>query len=199
MKIVFDSGKLDKEDISISIFGILGLLPVAFMPYNIGLMAFFNKFARIALVFVICAIVFQVSKGFRTIRNKKYLNDLICFLDADSGICGKQIDYKLGKAEIKYIKGLVIIKVQEKVERFLDGKVSEYVYSKNNIEKNFATVLTLAVMTIKTNSDKKLETNIKHFTTYIKGFCNMNFYDIDLDNLEMILSKFDYILEHDLN
>ncbi|WP_290063491.1 hypothetical protein [Paraclostridium bifermentans] len=199
MKIVFDSGNIDSEGIAISILGIVGLLTLAFTPYDIGLTIFFRKFARLALVFVICGLVFQVSKGFRTIRNKKYLANLIYFLDADSGICGKQIDYKLEKAEIKYIKELVIIKVQEKVERVLDGKVSEYVYSKKYIEKNFITVLTLAVLTIKTNSDKKLETNIKHFTTYIKGFCNMSFNDMNLDNLEMILSKFDDILEYDLN
>lgn len=154
--------------------------------------------AVISLIFNISYIIFEISKGFRVIRNNQYLDDVIWSLK-DVEIYTNDIEDKLERSEVEYVKGVIITKIQEKVERVLNDKVSEYVYSKKNIEENFTVVLDLAVLSIKTNSDENLELKIKNFTSYTKRFYYMRFYRIDLNSIKKIVSKFDDILEYELN
>ncbi|WP_290063334.1 hypothetical protein [Paraclostridium bifermentans] len=198
MKINFNHRILDKKNIRNCLIGIVPLLFVLYLPYQSDLGFIIYVVAIISLIFNISYIIFEISKGFRIIRNNQYLDEVIWSLK-DVEIYTDDIEGKLERSEVEYIKGVIITKIQEKVERVLDGKVSEYVYSKKNIEENFTVVLDLAVLSIKTNSDESLELKIKNFTSYTKRFYYMRFYRIDLNSIKKIASKFDDILEYELN
>lgn len=198
MKINFNHRILDKKNIRNCLIGIVPLLFVLYLPYQSDLGFIIYVVAIISLIFNISYIIFEISKGFRIIRNNQYLDEVIWSLK-DVEIYTNDIEDKLERSEVEYIKGVIITKIQEKVERVLNGKVSEYVYSKKNIEENFTVVLDLAVLSIKTNSDESLELKIKNFTSYTKRFYYMRFYRIDLNSIKKIVSKFDDILEYELN
>lgn len=198
MKINFNPRILNKKNICNCLIGIVPLLFILFLPYQSDLGFIIYVVAVISLIFNISYIIFEISKGFRVIRNNQYLDDVIWSLK-DVEIYTNDIEDKLERSEVEYVKGVIITKIQEKVERILNGKVSEYVYSKKNIEENFTVVLDLAVLSIKTNSDENLELKIKNFTSYTKRFYYMRFYRIDLNSIKKIVSKFDDILEYELN
>ncbi|EQK41108.1 hypothetical protein C671_2754 [[Clostridium] bifermentans ATCC 19299] len=198
MKINFNHRILNKKNICNCLIGIVPLLFILFLPYQSDLGFIIYVVAVISLIFNISYIIFEISKGFRVIRNNQYLDDVIWSLK-DVEIYTNDIEDKLERSEVEYVKGVIITKIQEKVERILNGKVSEYVYSKKNIEENFTVVLDLAVLSIKTNSDENLELKIKNFTSYTKRFYYMRFYRIDLNSIKKIVSKFDDILEYELN
>lgn len=198
MKINFNIRVLNKKNIYNCIIGIVLLLFVLFLPYQSDLGFTIYVIAIISLILNISYLIFEISKGFRINRNNQYLDEVIWSLK-DTKVYTNDIEDKLDKSEVEYIKGVIITKIQEKVEKILDGKVSEYVYSKKYIEKNFTVVLDLAVLSIKTNSDESLELKIKSFTSYTKRFYYMRFYRIDLDSLKKIVSKFDDILEYESN
>lgn len=198
MKINFNHRILDKKNIRNCLIGIVPLLCTLFVPYYNDVGFIIYVVAIILLILDISYIIFEISKGFRIIRNNQYLDEVIWSFK-DTELYTNDIEGKLERSKVEYIKGVIITKIQEKVERVLDGKVSEYVYSKKYIEKNFTVVLDLAVLSIKTNSDESLELKIKNFTSYTKRFYYMNFYRIDLNNLQKIVSKLDDILEYELN
>ncbi|EQK40016.1 hypothetical protein C672_3527 [[Clostridium] bifermentans ATCC 638] len=198
MKINFNHRILNKKNICNCLIGIVPLLFILFLPYQSDLGFIIYVVAVISLIFNISYIIFEISKGFRVIRNNQYLDDVIWSLK-DVEIYTNDIEDKLERSEVEYVKGVIITKIQEKVERVLNDKVSEYVYSKKNIEENFTVVLDLAVLSIKTNSDENLELKIKNFTSYTKRFYYMRFYRIDLNSIKKIVSKFDDILEYELN
>lgn len=198
MKINFNTRVLNKESIRNCLIATVPLLCTLFVPYYNDLGFIIYVIAIIALIFNISYLIFEISKGFRKISNNQYLDEVIWSFK-DTEIYTDDIESKLERSEVEYIKGVIITKIQEKVERVLDGKVSEYVYSKKYIEKNFTVVLDLAVLSIKTNSDESLELKIKNFTSYTKRFYYMRFYRIDLNSIKKIVSKFDDILEYELN
>lgn len=198
MKINFNHRILNKKNICNCLIGIVPLLFILFLPYQSDLGFIIYVVAVISLIFNISYIIFEISKGFRIVRDNQYLDDVIWSLK-DVEMYTNDIEDKLERSEVEYIKGVIITKIQEKVERVLNGKVSEYVYSKKNIEENFTVVLDLAVLSIKTNSDENLELKIKNFTSYTKRFYYMRFYRIDLNSIKKIASKFDDILEYELN
>lgn len=198
MKINFNHRILNKKNICNCLIGIVPLLFILFLPYQSDLGFIIYVVAVISLIFNISYIIFEISKGFRIVRDNQYLDDVIWALK-DVEMYTNDIEDKLERSEVEYIKGVIITKIQEKVERVLNGKVSEYVYSKKNIEENFTVVLDLAVLSIKTNSDENLELKIKNFTSYTKRFYYMRFYRIDLNSIKKIASKFDDILEYELN
>lgn len=198
MKINFNHRILDKKNIRNCLIGIVPLLFILYLPYQNDLGFIIYVVAVISLIFNISYIIFEISKGFRIVRDNQYLDEVIWSLK-DARIYTDDIEGKLERSEVEYVKGVIITKIQEKVERVLDGKVSEYVYSKKNIEENFTVVLDLAVLSIKTNSDESLELKIKNFTSYTKRFYYMRFYRIDLNSIKKIVSKFDDILDYELN
>lgn len=198
MKINFNHRILDKKNIRNCLIGIVPLLFILYLPYQNDLGFIIYVVAVISLIFNISYIIFEISKGFRIVRDNQYLDEVIWSLK-DARIYTDDIEGKLERSEVEYIKGVIITKIQEKVERVLDGKVSEYVYSKKNIEENFTVVLDLAVLSIKTDSDESLELKIRNFTSYTKRFYYMRFYRIDLNSIKKIVSKFDDILEYELN
>lgn len=198
MKINFNHRILNKKNICNCLIGIVPLLFILFLPYQSDLGFIIYVVAVVSLIFNISYIIFEISKGFRIVRDNQYLDDVIWSLK-DVEMYTNDIEDKLERSEVEYIKGVIITKIQEKVERVLNGKVSEYVYSKKNIEENFTVVLDLAVLSIKTNSDENLELKIKNFTSYTKRFYYMRFYRIDLNSIKKIASKFDDILEYELN
>lgn len=181
MRIVYDFKNLNKNDVGLCALG-MGVISIIYIPllfssFNEPVYNFYKMIFKIGITIFTCGLVIETLKGFRIFNKKEYL------------------EYKLEKEDIEYRKEVAISNVQEKVEKILEGKVSDYVYSKRYIEKNFTVVLDLAVLSIKTNSDKNLESKIKQFTSYMKRFCNKNFYNIDLYSIEKIVSKFNDIFE----
>ncbi|WP_278683464.1 hypothetical protein, partial [Paraclostridium bifermentans] len=136
MKINFNHRILNKKNICNCLIGIVPLLFILFLPYQSDLGFIIYVVAVISLIFNISYIIFEISKGFRIVRDNQYLDDVIWSLK-DVEMYTNDIEDKLERSEVEYIKGVIITKIQEKVERVLNGKVSEYVYSKKNIEENF--------------------------------------------------------------
>ncbi|MDO7204267.1 hypothetical protein Q5M85_09055 [Paraclostridium bifermentans] len=72
--------------------------------------------AVISLIFNISYIIFEISKGFRIVRDNQYLDEVIWSLK-DARIYTDDIEGKLERSEVEYIKGVIITKIQEKVEK----------------------------------------------------------------------------------
>ena len=72
MKINFNHRILDKKNIRNCLIGIVPLLFVLYLPYQNDLGFIIYVVAVISLIFNISYIIFEISKGFRIVRDNQY-------------------------------------------------------------------------------------------------------------------------------